>query len=443
MIVTLFAIAAALTALVAALIGLWHYLLAQYPPFEWSDEEHEVTTSDGWTIRLYRYKAKSEIPGEPVLLCHGAFANHHNFDIPHGESLADYLARSGYDAWLLDFRGDRSAVPPQGVLRCQATLDEYVMEDIPAAIRYILSETNKSALHAIGHSLGGMLLYAYDLEFGGNKLASLTTLGSPVGFSGRGHRRHKLLVWLVGNFPTICAPIQRMLCHMAARSHWSHTVFPINWDNAGPSIGPREMLHAPDLLPGPAADALDAWASGEPWVMRDGQLDVVQELPNLNAPLFAIYARRDVLTPPDQVQRFFHALPSPDEAMLMLEHASGTGVEFNHIDLVMGKTSARDVFAPIVEWLGQHPIDEEARRRFAYADIPSFGALESALENEIDSIDGYHGTDEILVDPETSMEANLAKQRERLFRCMEDIQTALHEVDTSASRGGQSEGERD
>lgn len=77
------------------------------PPFERASEVHDVHTDDGWIIRLYRYKPDSEYGGEPVLMCHGAFANHHNFDIPEGNSLADYLCAAGYDCWLMDYRGDR------------------------------------------------------------------------------------------------------------------------------------------------------------------------------------------------------------------------------------------------------------------------------------------------------------------------------------------------
>ena len=62
------------------------------------------------------------------------------------------------------------------------TVDDYVLLDIPAALDYIRKTTGFSQVHWVGHSMGGMLLYAYDALFDGGAVASGITLGSPIGF---------------------------------------------------------------------------------------------------------------------------------------------------------------------------------------------------------------------------------------------------------------------
>src|SRR5262249_28294059 len=133
--------------------------------------------------------------GDPVFFMHSLSSNHLNFEIPHGHSLVDYLVKHGYDCWTFDSRACRDARPPQGISRNSANLDDLLTKDIPAALRRIRELTGCPGIHWVGHSMGGMLFYAYDLKFHGDGVASATTLGSPPGFKAYRTHPREGLVW--------------------------------------------------------------------------------------------------------------------------------------------------------------------------------------------------------------------------------------------------------
>jgi pimeloyl-ACP methyl ester carboxylesterase len=121
---------------------------------------------DGIPLQLHRMPK----PGRPpVLLLHGASAQHETFCIPRGRSLAKFLWDEDYDPWLLDWRGSRNvtdAMGPQKLeqMRDVLDLDRAASEDIPAALRRIASvrdredRTKRHKIHVIGHCLGAAVL---------------------------------------------------------------------------------------------------------------------------------------------------------------------------------------------------------------------------------------------------------------------------------------------
>ena len=74
-------------------------------PFK-PDELYRVPTDDGAAIALGRYHAReARRYAEPVILCHGLGANRFHMDFDEHYSLARYLARAGFETWVLELRG--------------------------------------------------------------------------------------------------------------------------------------------------------------------------------------------------------------------------------------------------------------------------------------------------------------------------------------------------
>lgn len=100
----------------------------------------------------------------PVLLLHGASAQHETFCIPRGRSLAEHLWREGYEPWLLDWRGSRvvtDALQSSGRLqqnRDVLDFDHAAREDLPAALEHIArvrdNEDEKQKIHIVAHCMG-------------------------------------------------------------------------------------------------------------------------------------------------------------------------------------------------------------------------------------------------------------------------------------------------
>ncbi len=94
-------------AVVAGLLALYGFLAGRFLQVDAQpDAVHFTTTSDGWRLALGRYRAAMPLAGAPpVLLCPGLALSGRLFDLGAERSLARYLARHGYQTWVLDWRG--------------------------------------------------------------------------------------------------------------------------------------------------------------------------------------------------------------------------------------------------------------------------------------------------------------------------------------------------
>ena len=342
------------------LYTIWQALLLRYQEEPDAHELHSVTTKDGWDLKLYRYR-NPESTGDPVFLCHGAFANHTNFTKPRGACLVDTLLAHGYDCWLIDFRGTRSSEPALGKKRTGVQMDDFLHYDIPAALTFIRQVTGRAHVHWIGHSLGGMLLYAHVLLHGNGTIASGTTLGSPIGFKGTRIRRHKALLAITRQFPHLAGIAMRVGGRMARTLHPRSSVFPINWKNLHPLVRGRDLFNMIETPAPRMTMELAHWAASKQWRMNNGDLDVVGNFHRLNIPLFAVYGAADPFVPVDEAIEFVEALPHPDKQIMILGKEDGFGENYSHVDLAFGKDGVEEVYEPIVDWLMQHSMTEEDR----------------------------------------------------------------------------------
>ena len=335
--------------------GYFMLLLMHYPEPARADEVHTVHTEDGWQIMLHRRRPRHG-HGEPVLLCHSLSSNHLNFEIPAGESVTDVLVEAGYDCWGIDTRACRSAVPPRGVRKGSATIDGALLKDLPAAIAFIMEKTGYPKVHWIGHSLGGMLLYAYALRFGADHIASGVTWGSPPGFKGMRYRKRAALNVVALFAHGIMEYFMRVLIPLATRLHPKTHLLPINWDNVHPNLSNAELFYSVELPAPRFAIQMDAWTSSGTWIMCDGTLDVQERLPELTIPLLAVFGAKDPLVPLHKAKAFFDSLAHEDKKMLVLSQQNGCEMDYNHMELAFARNGRHDLYEPIAAWLAAHPI---------------------------------------------------------------------------------------
>lgn len=114
-------------------------------------ENYTTTTEDGVELRLTRIKGGNK---GPVILVHGAGVHSGMFALPTvDENFPAYLARNGYDTWLLDWRA--SILLP---LR-QFTLDDSARYDFPAAVKKIREVTGARDVQAVVHCAGAISFF--------------------------------------------------------------------------------------------------------------------------------------------------------------------------------------------------------------------------------------------------------------------------------------------
>ncbi|MFO0679862.1 MAG: alpha/beta hydrolase [Polyangiaceae bacterium] len=281
----------------------------------------------------------------PVLLVHGFGQNGHAWHLP-SRSLANHLAREGYDVFNLDLRGHgRSAEDGQRA----KSVHDYVREDLPRALAEVRALSGGRKVFVVGHSLGGIVGAAAATvvpEF----VQGLVAIGSPYDF-GNG---------------SLALTALRSGVHALAKSGLalSNTALPLH------SLGAvfRRSRVVTERLLSPVT--LRAWDPGsmEAHVLdehlrlafdRTGvgvMMDLVgwtadgrtknpygPELERLAHPLLVVAGRHDELAPLASVKPLFDRSASTDKAFVP--------VDGGHIDLLVGRHAPKAVWPVVTNWL--------------------------------------------------------------------------------------------
>lgn len=122
-------------------------------------EEHEVTTEDGYILKIHRVATDFAHRKPPVFLQHGMISSSENFMLNSNDSLAFQIARAGYDVWLGNNRG--SIYSKKHISLDYHTMDSKFFDysfyelgkyDLPAQVNHVLQSTGNEKLTYIGHS---------------------------------------------------------------------------------------------------------------------------------------------------------------------------------------------------------------------------------------------------------------------------------------------------
>ncbi|MCX5859457.1 MAG: alpha/beta fold hydrolase, partial [Proteobacteria bacterium] len=156
-----------------------------------------IKTRDGFPLTLTRRKPESLPPGrEPVIFIHGIGQDRRTWDLGY-RGFAQYLAGRGVDTWMLEVRGmglsRREGSRLTRFLPYRWNFDTMVNCDLKRTVEYVLDETGADQVFLCGHSLGGMMTYAF--VPGNQKLIrGFITLGGPT-LLGKGSLAMKVPFW--------------------------------------------------------------------------------------------------------------------------------------------------------------------------------------------------------------------------------------------------------
>lgn len=352
-----------LVVLALAVLAVFYILLLDRlcPEQVRTNEVFYLRTRDLWLLRVCRYR-KDSTPREPVLLVHGMGANQNNFTYPAGGCLVDYLSAKGYDCWTLDLRGCRSSEPPFERTRNEVCMEDFFMEDLPAVVQHILKTTGYPRLHWIGHSMGGMLLYAFVQAHGSNLLASGTTLGSPINFN---DASDNVPLWLVGfgeKCPRLAGNIIRGAIPILKGLHIPQSAFPVNMRNLPATM---HISHFVNMIEDPLPKLMNQvryWIKNKQYTLLDGKLDITEGLLDFPVPLLAFYATVDPFINAPRALKVFNDIKIEDKRAFTCGKKEGHVEDYGHCDLAFGKSAKTEIFTPILEWLQSHPCTVEQKK---------------------------------------------------------------------------------
>jgi pimeloyl-ACP methyl ester carboxylesterase len=260
-------------------------------------------------VRNKRPQGTTSFSGEKILLyVHGAtYPSETAFDLQlNGTSWMDYIARHGYDVYLVDLRGyGRSTRPPEMDLppeqNAPLVRTTTAVKDVGAAVDFILKRRGVSKINLLGWSWGTTIMGAYTVQNSDkvNKLvlyapqwirttASLVQAGAKVGAYRTVSRDAAKGRWLTG----VPEDKKATLIPPGWFEAWVDATFAT--DPVGSKRTPQ-VLRAPN---GVVQDGLEYWSAGKPLYDPAG----------IRVPTFLAHAEWDADLPSYMLYAYFAKL---------------------------------------------------------------------------------------------------------------------------------------
>lgn len=244
--------------------------------------------------------------------------------------------------------------------------DHYLEEDVPAAMEYVRTQCKPKdgKLLAIGHSMGGILLYAMLSKSGcegrDSDLASIITLGSSLDFT-TSDSTLKLLLPLVDPAQALNVPVVPLGVLLAAAYPLAfRPPYFISWLN--PLITAQDMMD-PELMEKfvlnnfctiPAKLLLQLTTVFHDGGLRDrsGTFFYKDHLHKSTVPVLAIAGDKDLICPPEAVHETIKLIP--EHLVTYKVFGKQDGPHYAHYDLVGGPLAADHIYPDIIEFLSRH-----------------------------------------------------------------------------------------
>lgn len=310
-----------------------------------------VVTGGRVPLAIVRKRLASNDGGTraPILLVHGFGQNRYAWHLP-SRSLANHLARSGYDVFNLDLRGHGRSRHLGS--RAPKSFDEYVTEDLPSAIDEVRALSGDRPIYLVGHSLGGLVTFAATPKLEGG-IAGIAALGSPYHFSRGSYSLQAISVFVDvlrrARFPQLPLPVP--MAHLGTvfrttRRLVESPFYPL------PFRGWHAGALEPEVLEEHLRLAFDTAGLQELRTMFEwgGQkrfgghaADYVERFESLDIPLLVLSGLKDDLAPPASVRPAFERSRSSDKTYRT--------VPLGHIDLLIGRNAPSSTWSLLSSWI--------------------------------------------------------------------------------------------
>jgi lysosomal acid lipase/cholesteryl ester hydrolase len=352
-------------------------------------------TEDGLVLCLRRYEPKTlDANKNPVILCHGLGYNLLFWDLADKVSLPAYLARNGYDVWSLSLRGAAPSSQPlasslrklgrfnleQEMLKTMQkrvadvkmvdwSVDDHIRYDVPAALRYVREQTGYEKVHWIGHSMGGMVMFAY-LGQGGVEAAapvkSFVAAAVPMAVF---HPLSEPFKFMLDAQPALgigskivgsSAPATAGLIFGDMNTEIDKLFY--NGKNVGEDVIRNLFrLAQEEISPGQLNQLLEM-VRNERFRSLDKTTDYTALLPAVVTPTYFMVGTVDNMATVGAVQYAYREVASENKRFGLFGRVNGHKNDYGHDDIIIGQNALKEVYPTIVEWLNPFSVDVDETR---------------------------------------------------------------------------------
>ncbi|AXQ29362.1 alpha/beta fold hydrolase [Solimonas sp. K1W22B-7] len=267
--------------------------------------------ADGGHCSLLRVTLPGRPVGVPLVMLPGMFSNRHFWLSPKGVGLAGFLARAGYEPWLVERRGIALAANSPG----RRGLAEHIAQDLPQVQR-TLQQHNPRPAFWFGHSFGGVMATLAAAEtLDPSLVAGLVLFAAQCEVDKNG---------LTPPYSWFLRGLSRMLGRFPARRL---------------GMGPEDE---------PPAAMDDACAIvGE--AQREGSM--ARRLAPVRCPVLGFGGGADRVDPPEGCVRFIGHMSSGDKTWVLLSRDQGYSKDYDHPGIVIAKAAQDEVWPQVLRWL--------------------------------------------------------------------------------------------
>jgi len=326
-------------------------------------------TKDGWRIGVRRIAPDRPDPAKlPVILVHGLGLNGTFWTITDNH-LPGQLADRGYEVYVVDMRGSGASqrVGPVGKVNAALrqtpflevgegnwNVDDQMRYDVPAILDYVRERSGKAQVNWVGHSLGGMLMFAFlETDAHPERIANFVAMGAPVTLADapetsmlRANRALRKMLTVVST-GRLARPMR------FGRPPGLERIdgFYYTAENVDKRTIDRFYGYTLENPGRGALKQLDPYLEFGHYYSADRRYDYAMGLGRVKVPLLMMAGERDVMASVDSTRQTLDAVASPDKTLLRYGRRDGHVDDYGHCDLVWSRYAPVELFPPLIDWL--------------------------------------------------------------------------------------------
>jgi lysosomal acid lipase/cholesteryl ester hydrolase len=329
-------------------------------------------TADGWRLGIRHYRPEHPDPGKwPVVLCHGLGLNGTFWTITDNH-LPSQLTARGYEVFVVDLRGSGSShrkgfvgeinrrlreTPFLEIGEGRWTMDDEARYDVPAVLDYVRAVTGANRVNWVGHSLGGLLMYAHlELTPEPERIATFVGMGAtpilldpPRTDMLRANRGLRLMLRAISS-GRIARPM------MLGRPPGLERIdkFYYTAENVDRRTVNRFYGFTLENPGRGALRQLDPYLEFGHLLSADRRIDYAARLGQIKTPTLLVAGEGDIMADMPSTIATFNALGSRDKTLMRFGKRDGQLDDYGHCDLVWSRNAPFEIFPAIADWLDRH-----------------------------------------------------------------------------------------